>query len=60
MSSEFVAVAGCWEHVNGYFAAGCHCEEFDDPFDKLRAGCGNRRPTALTSHSARTVRAEFV
>ena len=29
MSSEFVAVAGCWEHVNGYFAAGCHCEGND-------------------------------
>ena len=21
----------------------CHCEEFDDPFDELRAGCGNPR-----------------
>ena len=20
----------------------CHCEEFDDPFDELRAGCGNQ------------------
>ena len=22
-------------------ASVCHCEEFDDPFDELRAGCGN-------------------